>query len=352
MQYANTQHDYFLTEQWYANLKPISSRKNPIPSNPREIVGDSNLILTCMRLVAKVASSESSVLILGETGTGKELIAHAIHQQSPRGNRPMIKVNCGALPVNLIESELFGHEKGSFTGAIERRIGKFELAQGSTLFLDEIGELPLELQVKLLRVLQEKEFERVGGKKNIKADVRIIAATNRNLEDEMETGRFRSDLFYRLNVFPITVPSLRERREDIPALAAHFLARYCVREKKMIKHIPSAYLHTLMSYHWPGNIRELENIIARSVLLSTDSEFYGYPPAGIVERKDSHSDSYSAVVTLKTITQNEIDHILKALTICNNKIHGPGGAAALLNINASTLLSRMKKLGIRRKFSA
>lgn len=347
MQYANTQQDHLVRELLYTGLTPVTVRKSATPlKNP--IIGDSDIILQVMKLVTQVAPSESSVLILGETGTGKELVAEAIHRQSSRRDRPMIKVNCGALPANLIESELFGHERGSFTGAFERRIGKFELAQRSTLFLDEIGEMPPELQVKLLRVLQEKEFERIGGKTNITADVRIIAATNRNLETEMLAGRFRSDLFYRLNVFPITLPALRERRADIPALATYFLHRYCTREKKMISHIPPAYLNALMNYHWPGNIRELENIITRSVLLSGGTELIECPVFSTLQNSSPPTTS----TAIKTITQNEIDHILKALSICNDKIHGPGGAALLLNINASTLLSRMKKLGIRRKFSA
>ncbi|QHS59680.1 sigma-54 interaction domain-containing protein [Chitinophaga agri] len=347
MQYANTQHDHLVRELRYTGLAPVTGRKSASPLK-HDIIGDSDAILQVMKLVAQVASSQSSVLLLGETGTGKELIAEAIHRQSERRDRPMIKVNCGALPANLIESELFGHERGSFTGAIERRIGKFEMAQRSTLFLDEIGEMPPELQVKLLRVLQEKEFERIGGKTSISADVRIIAATNRNLENEILAGRFRIDLFYRLNVFPITLPALRERRTDIPALANYFLSRYCAREKKMISHIPPGYLYTLMNYHWPGNIRELENIIARSVLLSGSEDLIECPVFSTLQNNNPPAMSD----TIKTITQNEIDHILKALSICNNKIHGPGGAAALLHINASTLLSRMKKLGIKRKFSA
>lgn len=344
MQYANTYPDRSLSET--CTVTQTGSKKNDPLSSGNEIIGNSDTMRHIMQLVEKVAVSGSSVLILGETGTGKELIAQAIHQHSSRSSKPMIKVNCGALPVNLIESELFGHEKGSFTGAYERRIGKFELAHGSTLFLDEIGEMPTELQVKLLRVLQEKEFERIGGKASIKVDVRIIAATNRDLEHEMMSGRFRSDLFYRLNVFPITIPPLRERRSDVRALAEHFFRRYCSREKKMIPPIPASYLSTLAEYHWPGNIRELENIITRCVLLSTAEEFYKCPVL-IQARQQTGGDT-----VIKTITQNEIDHILKVLSVCNDKIYGPDGAAALLNINASTLLSRMKKFGIRRKFTA
>ena len=348
MQYANTHRNYPLTTQQPANWALIRSRKNDTTVKDKEIIGDSEAVRTNMDLIAKVAPSETTVLICGETGTGKELIANAIHRQSPRCDQPMIKVNCGALPASLIESELFGHERGSFTGAFERRIGKFELAHGSTLFLDEIGEMPPELQVRLLRVIQERELERIGGKTSIKIDVRIIAATNRRLESEMLAGRFRADLYYRLNVFPIRVPPLRERRSDIPILAAYFLQRYCTREKKAITHIPTDYLTMLMNYHWPGNIRELENIIARSVLLSTGHEFNGYPLSSAAPAAEQWEDSRS----IKTITQNEKEHILKALAVCNDKLHGPGGAAALLNINASTLASRMKKLGIRRQFTA
>lgn len=310
------------------------------------IIGESAGVKRILHLISKVASSESSVLILGETGTGKELIARAIHNSSVRVGKPMIKVNCGALPANLIESELFGHEKGSFTGAFERRIGKFELADQGTIFLDEIGEMPLELQVKLLRVLQERELERIGGKASVKVNVRVVAATNRNLEKEMEAGRFRPDLYYRLNVFPIMIPPLRERKTDIPELATYFLKYYSSREKKMMQDIPDRYLSELINYHWPGNIRELENIIARSVLLSSGKEFSGCPiPSSSPIEEQQHTQGQA----IKTIAQNEKDHILMALNICNWKIYGTGGAAELLDINASTLKSRMKKLGITKK---
>ncbi len=223
------------------------------------------------RLMSLVAESNSTVLILGETGTGKELIARAIHNASLRKDKLMVKVNCAAMPANLIESELFGHERGAFTGAIERRIGKFELANTSTLFLDEIGEMPLEAQVKLLRVLQERELERVGGKNSIKVDVRIIVATNRNLEEEVKAGRFRSDLYYRLNVFPISLPPLRERIEDIEALANFFLNKYNKNTGKHISKISSKVMQQLRSYLWPGNVRELEHLVERSILLTSDS---------------------------------------------------------------------------------
>lgn len=347
MQHPNSQQQHSLPERWSVNLTPIRPRTNSNTTAIYEVIGDSKAVQNLMQLAARVAPSESTVLLLGETGTGKELIAKAIHMQSPRRKKPMVIINCGALPVHLIESELFGHEKGSFTGAIEKRIGKFELASGSTLFLDEIGEMPPELQVKLLRVIQEKEVERIGGNTTIPVDVRIIAATNRNLEMEMQAGRFRPDLYYRLHVFPITVPPLRERFSDIPALAAHFLQRYCLREGKNIPHLPPAYLSTLINYHWPGNIRELENLIARSVVLSATDCFYESLPG------TTSASLFPASLTagFKTIAQNEAEHIIKALIACNHKINGQNGAAALLQINASTLLSRMKKLGIQRKFS-
>ncbi|QEC40279.1 sigma-54 interaction domain-containing protein [Pseudobacter ginsenosidimutans] len=312
-----------------------------------EIVGNSEGLQEIQQLITTVAPSESTVLILGETGTGKEMIARAIHNRSSRVQKVMVKVNCAALPANLIESELFGHERGSFTGAFDRRIGKFELAQGGTIFLDEIGEMPVELQVKLLRVLQEKELERIGGKTSIKVDVRIVAATNRDLEKEMAQGRFRPDLYYRLNVFPITVLPLRERRSDIPALAAHFLQKFAGRENKQITKIPDRYMAALMNYNWPGNIRELENVIERSVLMSTGKELSGCPLLS-----SSYSEGPSSGGAIKTIAENEKEHILKALSICNHKLYGPGGAAELLGINASTLKSRMNKLGIGKKFMA
>lgn len=347
MQHRDTPPGFIPPDKRSYCVTQARSNKNERSIKDNGIIGNSPAVHVIMEMVAKVASSDSTVLILGETGTGKELIARAIHQHSPRSGKPMIKVNCGALPANLVESELFGHEKGSFTGAIEKRIGKFELAHGSTLFLDEVGEMPLELQVKLLRVLQEKEFERVGGRTSIETDVRIIAATNRNLENEMQAGRFRADLYYRLNVFPVFVPPLRERREDIPVLAGHFLQHYCTREKKSISAIPPDCITQLTNYHWPGNIRELENIVARSVLLSSGNDFCPCAIASCLQ----YTGQSAAVMNVKTISENEKEHILKTLAVCNHKIYGPGGAATLLHINPSTLMSRMKKLGISRKFT-
>ena len=320
--------------------------------NYSEIIGESPAIRKVFQLVKLVASSESTVLLLGETGTGKELIARAIHNSSPRKNKLMIKINCAALPPNLIESELFGHEKGSFTGAIERRIGKFELAHHGTLFLDEIGEMPLELQVKLLRALQEKEIERVGGKITIKTDVRIIAATNRDLEKLVEEGKFRIDLYYRLHIFPIHLPPLRERREDIPLLANHFIFRFAKKSGRRIKNLNSEALKELMHYHWPGNIRELEHLIERSILLS--------PGEIITEihlplQKQSIAENNPAAaeeLIIKTIDENERDYILKVLKYCKGRISGARGAAELLGIPPSTLNSRMKRLGIKREHIA
>jgi formate hydrogenlyase transcriptional activator len=317
-----------------------------ITQNYAEIIGESLAVQKTFRMVSQVAPSDSTVLILGETGTGKELIARAIHNNSPRKNKLMVKVNCAALPANLIESELFGHERGSFTGATERRLGKFELAHNGTLFLDEIGEMPLELQVKLLRALQEKEIERVGGRNPIKVDVRIIAATNRDLEKEMEDGRFRSDLFYRLNIFPIYISPLRDRKEDIPILATHFIHRFSKKVGRKITTLSNRVLQDLMQYNWPGNVRELEHLIERSVLLSTgDTLKQIYLPS----TKQNVCISQNEEVVIKTIDENERDHILKILKHCKGRISGSGGAAEILGLPTSTLNSRIKKLGIKKE---
>lgn len=341
MRYSNLHMYVDLPEE--PRIYPVKNTSTISPKH--EMIGASDGFQKIQQLINTVAPSESTVLILGETGTGKEVIARAIHDRSARSSKVMIKVNCAALPANLIESELFGHERGSFTGAFEKRIGKFELAHGSTLFLDEIGELPVELQGKLLRVLQERELERIGGRSSIKVNVRIIAATNRNLEKEMLQGKFRPDLYYRLNVFPITVPPLRERLSDIPALAAYFLQRFADRDHKPVTKIPDRYLAALKNYNWPGNIRELENIIERSVLMTEGKELVGFP---LPVSADMHEQPSTSVI--KTIAENEKEHILKALAACNHKLYGPGGAAELLAINASTLKSRMNKLGIGKKF--
>lgn len=308
--------------------------------NFTEIIGSGVQMQKVYHLMSLVADSNSTVLILGETGTGKELIARAIHNASKRKDKLMIKVNCAAMPANLIESELFGHEKGAFTGATERRIGKFELANNSTLFLDEIGEMPLEAQVKLLRVIQERELERVGGKDTIKVDVRIIAATNRNLEEEVEAGRFRSDLFYRLNVFPIYLPSLRERMEDVEALANFFVTKYNKNNGKNINRIAPKAMQQLQSYLWPGNVRELEHLIERSVIMTIDNTLREvYLPKKTDKNNDAEENIFS-----KTLEEMERTFIINALKRCNGKISGAGGAAEVLDIPGNTLHSKMKKL--------
>jgi DNA-binding NtrC family response regulator len=307
------------------------------------IVGKSHLLLNVFDQVSQAAPADTSVLILGESGTGKEQIATCIHALSARKGKPFVKLNCAALPASLIESELFGHEKGAFTGAHEKRIGKFERADKGTLFLDEVGEMPVELQVKLLRVLQEKEIERVGGRDTIKLDVRIIAATNKNLEREVAEGRFRLDLYYRLNVFPITLPPLRERREDIPSLAYHFMGHYGHKAGKKMSGIADSVLKRMMAYSWPGNIRELEHLIERSVLLAKGRVIEEILlPAVEVKFEDE--------TVIKTIAENERDYIIAVLKKCNGRIWGPGAAAEVLNINPSTLKSKMKKLGIKKEY--
>jgi DNA-binding NtrC family response regulator len=341
---------------WYLHEQNIASNKlqeeilnkrldhSGVPEF-KNIIGNSPAWKNILSAVLMVAPSETSVLLLGESGTGKEKIAECIHTLSSKKNKPFIKVNCAALPLTLIESELFGHERGSFTGAFEKRIGKFEQAEGGTIFLDEIGEMPLEVQVKLLRVLQEKEIERIGGRDTMKINVRVVAATNRNLEKEVAEGRFRMDLYYRLNVFPILLPPLRDRKEDIPLLAIHFLYYYCPKLGKQIHDISAEALEKLMVYDWPGNIREFENIIERTVLLTTGSVIteINLPATQKMSTSLFHTES------IKTIEENERDHIIAAIKKCNGKISGEGGAAELLNINVSTLNSKMKKLGIKKE---
>jgi DNA-binding NtrC family response regulator len=311
------------------------------------IIGRSHLLLNVFDHITQVAPSDTSVLIMGESGTGKERIADCIHNLSARKGKPFVKVNCAALPSSLIESELFGHEKGSFTGALEKRIGKFELADKGTIFLDEIGEMPVELQVKLLRVLQEREIERIGSKTVIKVDVRIIAATNRNLEKEVAEGRFRLDLYYRLNVFPILLPSLRERTEDIPALAYHFMNYYNRKAGRKLTGLSEKVLKKMMAYSWPGNVRELEHLIERSVLLAKGATIEDVL-LPVVQKKESTPGVEEA--RIKTIHENERDHIITVLKKCNGRIWGPGAAAEILNIPPSTLKSRMKKLGIQKEY--
>jgi formate hydrogenlyase transcriptional activator len=311
--------------------------------NFEEIVGTSSALQTVFTSVDQVARTDYTVLIMGETGTGKELIARALHNRSNRKNRSMVKVNCAALPAQLIESELFGHERGSFTGATEKRIGKFELASGSTIFLDEIGELPIELQSKLLRVIQEREIERLGGKGPIPVDVRIIAATNRNLQEEVAASRFRSDLYYRLNVFPITLPPLRERTEDLLPLTLHFLQKIGKKLGKPLTGIANASLQQMRNYTWPGNIRELEHVLERAAILSRNSTLELTEP--LKWAFDIPSAMQSTVV-VEPLQQTMRAAILAALAQSGNRIRGQGGAAELLNIKPTTLEARMKKLNI------
>jgi transcriptional regulator with GAF, ATPase, and Fis domain len=306
-----------------------------------EIVGRSPVLQRVLRQVEQVAPTDTTVLITGETGSGKELIARAIHNLSPRKDRPMVTVNCGAISAGLVESELFGHEKGAFTGAVSRKVGRFELASGGTIFLDEIGDLSLDLQVKLLRVLQEGELERVGGSRTIKVNVRVIAATHRDLEAAVESGHFRADLFYRLNVFPLRTPPLRERREDIPALVRYFVMKYAAKMGKRIDTVPKSVLDRLGAYAWPGNVRELANVLERSVIISRGSslelgEWVTLQLEPIPVSRESGSRELSR------------ERIIEALEETGWRVSGPQGAAHLLGLKATTLEARMKRLGITR----
>ena len=323
----------------------IVSVKNIKDAGFESIIGKSPALLKIFDHILQVAPADTTVLITGESGTGKESIAHSIKELSNRKNQPFVKINCSALPQSLIESELFGHEKGSFTGAAERRIGKFEQADNGTLFLDEIGDMPLEMQAKLLRAIQEKEIERVGGNASIKVNVRIIAATNCNLEKEVADGRFRLDLYYRLNVFPIQLPPLRERKEDIGLLARHFIAVYSSKTGKNVTEISESALKSLLLYQWPGNIRELENLIERSILLAKTNTIEHIPlPAFDDAKINTKSNDWY----FKTIQENEREHIINVLEKCNGRIRGTGGASEILGLPPTTLASRMQKLGIKR----
>ncbi|MBT3254941.1 MAG: sigma 54-interacting transcriptional regulator [Deltaproteobacteria bacterium] len=306
--------------------------------NFEEIIGQSDALKYVLFKVEQVAPTDATVVILGETGTGKELIARALHNASGRKDRPLIKVNCATLPSNLIESELFGHEKGAFTSAQARQVGRFELANGGTLFLDEIGELPLELQPKLLRALQDGEFERLGSSRTIQTDVRVIAATNRDLEKEVKNGRFRQDLWYRLNVFPLTVPPLQQRVEDIPLLVNAFSNKFGKKLGKKIKAIPSKTIKALQKYPWPGNVRELENVLERAVITCKDGKLQVEIP----------TSSTLSVDDTKTLEEMECEHIVRTLENTYWKIQGANGAAERLGLNPSTLRTRMNKLGIKR----
>ena len=309
--------------------------------NFEEIIGESTALRNILKQVETVAPTDSTVLIQGETGTGKELIARAIHDISSRRERTFVKINCAAIPTGLLESELFGHERGAFTGAIAQKIGRFELADRGTLFLDEVGDIPLELQPKLLRVLQEQEFERLGGTRTTKINVRLVAATNRDLVQMVADREFRSDLFYRLNVFPIQVPPLRQRREDIPVLVRYFAQKYARQMKRTVDSISTETMTALTNYHWPGNIRELENLIERAVILSRGPTLE-VPLAELREPAEQLLDA------AQTLEANERDHILRTLQESHWVLAGPNGAAVRLGIKRTTLQSRMNKLGIQR----
>jgi len=307
--------------------------------NHENIIGQSDGINYVLYKAEQIARSNTIVLILGETGTGKELVARAIHGLSLRKERALVKLNCATLPSNLVESELFGHEKGAFTGAHSRYLGRFEVADGTTLFLDEVGELPLELQPKLLRVIQDGEFERLGSAHTIKVDVRIIAATNRNLEEEVRRGRFRDDLWYRLHIFPITMPPLRDRLDDIPLLVDFYVKKISKRMGKSIEIIPTSVMNALQNYHWPGNVRELENVLERAVINSSGSKL-----RLVDELKKPQKDLSTTQKTLETV---EREHIVRILDQTQWKVSGKNGAAEILGLNRSTLRARMRKLGIR-----
>jgi PAS domain S-box-containing protein len=317
-----------------------------VDHNFEEIITNSEALKIALRKVEKVSATDATVLILGETGTGKELFARAVHSISSRKDRALVKVNCSALPANLIESELFGHEKGAFTGAIAKKIGRFELADSGTIFLDEIGDLPLELQSKLLRVLQEGEFERLGNPHTIKINVRVIAATNRNLEEEINSGNFREDLYFRLNVFPLEIPPLRERKDDIPILANHFMKKYGTKIGKVINKVPKSEIEKLHGYDWPGNIRELENVIERAVILSVENTltFEELPRL----RSNIEVVNGAPISQSNKLRDIEHDHIVQILNECNWQIEGKRGASMKLGLPPTTLRDKMKKLGIKK----
>jgi DNA-binding NtrC family response regulator len=311
-----------------------------------EIIGQSNALSRVFSQVEQVASMNATVLLLGETGTGKGVVARAIHSRSARKNRPLITVNCTTLPATLVESELFGREKGAFTGSDTKQIGRFELADGGTIFLDEIGEMPMDLQSKLLRVIQDGEFERLGSPRTIKTDVRIIAATNRNLEEEIRNGKFREDLFYRLNVFPITMPQLRQRKDDIPLLVNHFVVKFNKKIGKKIETVSKDTLNSLQEYHWPGNVRELESVIERAVISSQGATLH------VLDRFDTYRKTEEPDgQDIKSLAELEHDHILKVVQKTDWRIEGKNGAAALLGLHPSTLRARMRKYSVIRQYT-
>ncbi|MCG8634852.1 MAG: sigma 54-interacting transcriptional regulator [Desulfobacterales bacterium] len=323
------------------NLKSWKTGLIDIPENVfSDFIGKSRQVTGVFKMICRVAPTPTTVLITGETGTGKELVARKIHELSDRSGERLVRVNCATLPAHLIEGELFGHERGAFTGAHSRKPGRFELAHGGTIFLDEIGEMPPELQTKLLRVLQEGEFERIGGTKTLKSDVRVVAATNQDLESLVRNGRFRSDLYFRLNAFPIHLPTLRERKEDIPLLADFFVQNYCTLLNREPKKIPGSFYEKLSGYHWPGNVRELQNIVERACILSTTDRLYP---------EDCHlpaADPGDAGASLPSFEENERRYIIRVLKKTGGKVFGPDGAAALMQLNPRTLTSKIKKLGI------
>src|ERR1700758_2954632 len=357
-QYNLLKDEYGQIIRWYVTATDIDDRKRmeeqlrnenlvlreeiDRSSMFEEIVGSSKPMRQVLKHVEKVAPSDSTVLILGETGTGKEVIARALPRRAKRANRPFIRVNCAAIPESLIASELFGHEKGAFTGALQRRIGRFEAADGGTLFLDEIGDLPMETQIAPLRVLQEKEFERVGSNHPIAVDVRLIAATNRDLEAAVTAGAFRQDLFFRLNVFPIAVPSLRERVDDIPLLVEYFVGRFAKAAGKNLRHIDKQTLARLTAYKWPGNIRELQNVVERAVILSETDTFFVDESWLKLESPESRQPREG----ISTLSDREVELIEAALAECHGRISGPSGAAAKLGIPRQTLESKIRRFGI------
>jgi DNA-binding NtrC family response regulator len=324
-----------------ATVTPDAEHELRSKTSFSEIVGQSVALREVFKQVEIVAPTDSTVLIYGETGTGKELIARAIHHLSRRSSAPFVKINCAAIPTGLLESELFGHEKGAFTSAIAQRVGRFELADGGTLFLDEIGDLPLELQAKLLRVLQDQEFERLGSAKTVRVDVRLVTATNCNLVEMVKAKQFRSDLYYRLNVFPLPMPSLRERREDIPLLVAHFVQKFATRMGKSIESIPDDTLAALLEYDWPGNVRELQNLIERAVILSRGT-------ALSIPLSELQLDQAPTNPSLVTLEEAERQHILQALQRSRWVVGGPKGAAVKLGLKRTGLQSKMQQLGISR----
>lgn len=339
-----------------AVVKPFCSEDGELLERRFEqIVGNSAALDRVLQHVALVAPTDSTVLIEGETGTGKELIARAIHNISSRRGRPFVKLSCAAIPSGLLESELFGHEKGAFTGAVERRVGRFENAHSGTIFLDEIGEIPLELQPKLLRVLQEQEFERLGSTRTVRVDVRVVAATNRNLQQMAEEGTFRPDLYYRLSVFPLLMPPLRERSDDIPRLARFFADKFARRMNKTVDSISEEAMRILSSYHWPGNIRELQNVIERAVILCQGSELQvdSVLRESMSRRSDEQlraaaNDPDATVFSKDEIDRLERRNILAALEKTSWKIYGPGGAAEMLGVKPSTLAARVTRMGLKR----